>query len=278
MPTLSGFLLDRAPVFDCGAAKTLFRRARQSHCAEHNIVVANVVSSKSTAVSSHCEAASETDRARLTRRTMSVLLPHGFIEGFLPTDEHDELLVYAVANEARFKPAKVMRASGRDEVDPLVRTALKLRDLGALTCRLHDRFLAALPDVMKLAGASGKEPRTLELELTAYGEGAFYSRHFDIRIGAGQLQIGTEPGTDRVISAVYYAHTWPKAFAGGVLRLYPFGAGDGTDGAVEIEATDNRLAVFPSWAPHEVLPVRCPSGEFRDYRFAINCWYCRAPG
>ena len=44
---------------------------------------------------------------------------------------------------------------------------------------------------------------------------------------------------------------------------------------VAIEPIDNSLLVFPSWAQHGVEQVNCPSGEFDDYRYAVNCWYCR---
>jgi Rps23 Pro-64 3,4-dihydroxylase Tpa1-like proline 4-hydroxylase len=33
---------------------------------------------------------------------------------------------------------------------------------------------------------------------------------------------------------------------------------------------------FPSWAPHEVMPISCPSKRFTDSRFAINYWVYRA--
>jgi SM-20-related protein len=77
-----------------------------------------------------------------------------------------------------------------------------------------------------------------------------------------------------VLSGVYYFHAEPKAFTGGALRLYAIG-GQG-ERYVDIEPTHNSLLMFPSWAPHEVMPVRCPSRRFVDSRFAINCWVHRA--
>jgi len=44
---------------------------------------------------------------------------------------------------------------------------------------------------------------------------------------------------------------------------------------VNIEPGRNGPLMFPSWAPHEVMPVNCPSGRFADSRFAINCWVYR---
>jgi Rps23 Pro-64 3,4-dihydroxylase Tpa1-like proline 4-hydroxylase len=78
-----------------------------------------------------------------------------------------------------------------------------------------------------------------------------------------------------VLSGVYYFHRRPRAFTGGELRLYAIGD---PDRFVDIEPTHNTLLVFPSWAPHEVRPVSCPTGQFMDSRFAINCWlHARRP-
>jgi Rps23 Pro-64 3,4-dihydroxylase Tpa1-like proline 4-hydroxylase len=78
---------------------------------------------------------------------------------------------------------------------------------------------------------------------------------------------------------VYYFHRKPKAFFGGQLRLYPLikaEAGayvDAEAGAyVDIEPQSDSVVFFPSWFPHEVLPVHCESGAFADGRFSINCW------
>jgi SM-20-related protein len=73
---------------------------------------------------------------------------------------------------------------------------------------------------------------------------------------------------------VYYFFSEPKAFNGGALRLYAIG-GNSQQSFIDIEPERNSLLVFPSWAPHEVMPVHCPSGRFVDSRFAINCWLYR---
>jgi Rps23 Pro-64 3,4-dihydroxylase Tpa1-like proline 4-hydroxylase len=109
----------------------------------------------------------------------------------------------------------------------------------------------------------------VELELVAHGDGAFYRRHID-------TQTATERSHIRVLSGVYYFHRQPKRFTGGALRLYAIGD---PQRFTDIEPTHNTLVVFPAWAPHEVQPVRCPSGQFMDSRFAINCWlHARPPG
>jgi asparagine synthetase B (glutamine-hydrolysing) len=59
-------------------------------------------------------------------------------------------------------------------------------------------------------------------------------------------------------------------------REKPAGIAGATDfDGADIEPIHNSLLMFPSWAPHEVMPVNCPSQRFIDSRFAINCWVHR---
>lgn len=202
---------------------------------------------------------------------------------FLPDSEHRRLLDWALSIRDEFQPATVSR--GRLErafrVDPELRIGLTTRQLGPLEELLRERLLGVLPELMASTGTGGEPPTSLELELAAHADGAYYCPHIDIPVGSDRKPIGAEPGQDRVLSAVYYFHSEPKAFSGGQLRLYPFGpipaAGDPAPANyVELEPVHNSLVAFPSWVPHEVRPIAVPSGEFRDYRFAVNCWYCRA--
>jgi Rps23 Pro-64 3,4-dihydroxylase Tpa1-like proline 4-hydroxylase len=73
------------------------------------------------------------------------------------------------------------------------------------------------------------------------------------------------------LSGVYYFHARTNAFTGGALRLYPFAIGS-TNRFIDVEPVHNSFAAFPSCVMHEVMPVRCPSRQFRDARFSINCW------
>jgi hypothetical protein len=61
---------------------------------------------------------------------------------------------------------------------------------------------------------------------------------------------------------------------GGVLRLHSL-ADHHEAPFIDIEPDFDTLVFFPSWFPHEVLPVLVPSGRFLDSRFAINCWIHR---
>jgi Rps23 Pro-64 3,4-dihydroxylase Tpa1-like proline 4-hydroxylase len=200
--------------------------------------------------------------------------PYAQFRDFLDPDLHQALLDWVAERRADFRSATVTKSKEGhgDRLDPEVRVALTLPNLGPLKDRLSEQLLAALPEAMRAVGSRGEEPRSLELELTAYGDGAHFKPHLDIPIGQDRKPLGARKGEDRVISAVYYFHNQPKRFSGGNLRLFRFGS---DDDSVSIEPIDNSLVVFPSWARHQVERVSCPSGDFADYRYAANCWYCR---
>ena len=214
------------------------------------------------------------------RQEIGPLPPHGQLFGFLPEDECRGLIEWAIAQQARFKPAKVFHGAGgsRQDVRPDIRTALKLADLGPFEAVLRARLLDALGEIMRSAGYRGAEPRSIEFELNAYGDHAHFAAHRDIPTGANRQPLGAAPGEDRVISAVYYFHREPKGFSGGALRLFRIGADETASApadSVAFEPIQNSLLVFPSWVRHAVETVHCPSNQFEDFRFALNCWLCR---
>jgi Rps23 Pro-64 3,4-dihydroxylase Tpa1-like proline 4-hydroxylase len=180
------------------------------------------------------------------------------------------LLEYARENRERFKDSQ----TGYGElgnVDSSQRISSILLDLGELKKVVKDRVKASLPEMFAKLGSSPFTPARIELELVAHGDGAFFSTHTDTFV-----RVEGAP-SHRVISAVYYFHALPRAFSGGVLRLYALASGPEQERSrVEIEPENDTLAFFPSWYPHEVLPVKCPGGRFEDSRFAINCWVHRA--
>lgn len=209
------------------------------------------------------------------------LPPYARIFGFLPESELQRLFDWALCIGDRFRPATVSKA--RPRVDAERRIALTTAKLGPLEPMLRERLLGALPQVMAATGTVGPIPTSLELELAAHGDGAFYRPHMDIAVGANRQPTGAKRGEDRVLSAVYYFHGEPQGFSGGQLRLFRFGAIPPVQepqlaNHVDLEPMRNSLVAFPSWVPHEVRQVSVPTGNFRDYRFALNCWYCRAIG
>jgi hypothetical protein len=209
------------------------------------------------------------------------LPPYTRILDFLPESELQRLFDWTLSIADRFRPATVSRA--RPRVDAEWRIALTTAKIGPLETMLRERLLGALPQVMAETGTGGPTPTSLELELAAHGDGAYYRPHMDIPVGANRRPTGATQGEDRVLSAVYYFHAEPQAFSGGQLRLFRFGTIPPVQepqpaNHVDLEPVRNSLVAFPSWVPPEVRQIRVPTGDLRDYRLALNCWYCRTIG
>ena len=163
-----------------------------------------------------------------------------------------------------------------------VRNSLSWRGEGEPPWRavLAERVRAMVPEWRAALGLSDFKLGDIELDMVVYNDGAFYGRHTDLATGTHRStaqQVDGKAGKDRMITAVYYFHGEPKGFGGGALRLHPLAAPATEPRFADIPPDQNSLAVFPAWVPHEVMPVRCPSGKFADSRFAINCWVRRAP-
>ncbi|MBY4893893.1 2OG-Fe(II) oxygenase [Rhodobacteraceae bacterium N5(2021)] len=120
---------------------------------------------------------------------------------------------------------------------------------------------AILPEVVPQIGLAMRDDFSFEIGAALHQDGGFFKRHIDTR-----TKMPDE--TDRYISAVYYMCRMPQRFTGGQFRLHSLIGG----GYQDFEATNNALMVFPSFAPHEVLPISVPSGRAEDGRFSINCW------
>ena len=208
------------------------------------------------------------DEADPAPRARSIMPPFRVLDDFLDAAEVERLLAYVAGCEAAFTATQVGHSAAA-RLDPAIRVSRSIDELGPFRPLLRDRLRGmseALTAELKL---SPFRAARVELELVAHGDGAFYRRHID-------TQTVTERSHVRVLSGVYYFHRQPKRFTGGALRLYAIG-----DAArfTDIEPIHNTLVAFPSWAPHEVRPVRCPSGQFMDSRFAINCWlHAHPPG
>jgi len=202
----------------------------------------------------------------------AVMPPWHQYSGFLEPQAHAALLEWTLANRHRFKQSGVTEG-----VDLSRRISEKLCDLGPLHGVVEKRVRDKLPDIFSRTGGRPFEVEHVELEIAAHGDGAFFARHTDMPTGPGRKPLGGDDTglQDRLVSAVYYYHREPKGFSGGALRLYGFDARDDSADYVEIEPEQNSLVVFPSWVSHEVTKVSCPSGDFKDCRFAVNAWLCK---
>jgi SM-20-related protein len=199
--------------------------------------------------------------------------PWHLYSGFLGDEEREGLLRWALDQRESFKPSKVIGGI----VDPERRISKKTSKLGPYRPVFERKIGERLDDIFQRTGTRAFEPESYELELVAHGDGAHFAPHTDIPFGPGRKPLGGDKSgiQDRLLSGVYYFHREPKAYSGGALRLYRFGAADTADDWIDVEPEQNSLVVFPTWARHAVRPVSCPSGDFADSRFAVNVWLCR---
>lgn len=201
-----------------------------------------------------------------TAPARSIMPPYLVLRDFLAEETVVGLLDYALAHEPAFTPTKVGRFN-EGVTNLAVRRSLGTRSLGPFGPILKSKVLGLVADLVAKLQVTPVGTAKLRTQLVAHNDGAFYKRHID-------TQTTGERDPIRVLSGVYYFHKAPKAFTGGALRLHAIGGNEGAD-FTDIEPAHNSLLVFPSWAPHEVMPVCCPSKRFADSRFAVNCWVHR---
>jgi Rps23 Pro-64 3,4-dihydroxylase Tpa1-like proline 4-hydroxylase len=199
------------------------------------------------------------------------LPPYRCIRNFLTVDECNDLLEFAIANQVRFKPTTI-HTGVNSEVYPQVRVSVGLSDFGSVKDRLRDHVMALIPQLISELRVNSFIPSEIEMELVAHGDGAFYKCHTDTFVGAA-----AKGKSRRLISAVYYFYSEPKAFSGGALRLYRFGRVESANDFIDIQPEKNTIVAFPSWVAHEVLPITCPSRRFADSRFAVNFFASETP-
>ena len=193
------------------------------------------------------------------------------IDNFLGSDWGARLIAFAEEQQAAFQSSRVGASENLHE-DASVRISWVLKGLDGLKDELTPLVREAMADAIPRLGLSAFPEGRLELEMAAHGDGAFFSPHIDT-IAHGQVG----KALNRAVSGVYYFYRQPKAFSGGELRLLPFDWKiKGTQNAVELVPEHDSLVLFPSWVPHEVLPIRSSSSDFLDSRFAINCWLWKA--
>src|SRR5918993_3839557 len=97
----------------------------------------------------------------------ALLPPHAQLTDFLARSDHGTMLDWVLDNERRFSPATV-RSGNAGVLNPELRVALTCPVSGPLKTLLQERLLEALPMLMQRIGATGPEPRKLELEFAAH--------------------------------------------------------------------------------------------------------------
>jgi SM-20-related protein len=201
---------------------------------------------------------------------MSGPATHVFVSDILGQSQYRDLLNFAIEHEHEFTTTAVgLHGAVRGEL----RQSRRLCDLGDHFEPIQRRVLERVPHLIEKLGVTRFEPDGVEVEIVAHENGAFYKRHIDLFARPSERLLASG---DRLVSLVFYLNREPKAFSGGELRLFPNvkpGASDNE--AIDIVPEHGMCIAFSSWLPHEVRPVHCPSGAFRDSRFAINCWVYR---
>ncbi len=204
---------------------------------------------------------------------MSGLAPRYLvIDGFLGEEAADTLLAQMLAGAGNFTPSLVWRGD-RFAENHDVRSSLRLP--GRVGVDLEGFTAAMVARADELREAIGMPPFAIfhaERSVVAHGDGDYYRPHIDTLTQPG----GGAPDSVRMMSCVYYLNAQPPGFTGGELALHRLGGPAASEPAAVIEPRHDRLAVFPSFVPHEVLPIACPSGRFEDSRFSVNCWLHRA--
>jgi SM-20-related protein len=195
---------------------------------------------------------------------------YGVVHNWMGSEAVTRLLRFVQLNEHGFEDTKVTHQQGEGTVDRTRRVSRKLMNIDELEKELCPKLKDLLPVIYGNLGCKPFLPSRIEMELVAHGDGAFFARHNDTFTGPGQKGRGS-----RAISAVYYFHALPKAFSGGILRLHSLAASGKQGTFTDIGPDRDTLVFFPSFFPHEVLPVKCTGGQFLDSRFAINFWVYR---
>lgn len=190
---------------------------------------------------------------------------YGIIRDLLGCKMIEDLLKYAQLKQPFFDDATV-GYSESTRIDKSIRISNVLRNIDDLRSQFESKLMEIMPIIFEKLKNKPFIPDKFEMEMVAHGDGAFFSRHIDTVI---QPKISK---SRRVVSAVYYFHAMPKAFSGGALRLHSLDLNGQHGSFVDLDPIFDTLVFFPSWFPHEVLPIICPSKRFIDSRFAINIW------
>ena len=190
---------------------------------------------------------------------------YGRVHNWLGSETIERLLQLARTSEYLFEDTVVTHREGQ-RIDSTRRVSRKLLIADDLKKELRAKLADLLPLMFDGLGNKPFIPSKIEVELVAHGDGAFFARHTDT------VTHLDHEGRRRVISAVYYFCAQPKAFSGGILRIHSLAASGEQGTFVDITPDCDTLVYFPSFFPHEVLPVKCASKHFMDSRFAINFW------
>jgi SM-20-related protein len=202
----------------------------------------------------------------IKNKTMPKLYNFLRIENFLNINSNKALLSYCYNNETDFIDSRVGKSREDGKVNLNYRICKTNYNLGEFKLKLEKEINANFDFFCESLKIKPFEINDIELQIAAHGDGAFFKPHIDTHT---EIENNSK---NRVISAVYYFFNEPRQFEGGELLLHPFNFMKGEDSPITLSPINNSLVIFPSFGMHEVLPVSCPNVEFKNWRFAINCW------
>jgi Rps23 Pro-64 3,4-dihydroxylase Tpa1-like proline 4-hydroxylase len=191
--------------------------------------------------------------------------PFVLLDNFLPSALHDALMPFMIAAEPRLTPAMV----GQNEYNSNARESLELRDdreAAELQRAVAKQIRGVIPAMIARLHIEPFEYDRLEVKMRVYADGHFFRVHMD--------NPPNNPETcNRQISYVYFYHRVPRAYSGGDLILFDTDVANNqysTAAFTRVEPEDNSIVFFPSGCYHSVVPVKCPTKQIADSRFAIN--------
>ena len=184
-------------------------------------------------------------------------------DGALAAQDRDRLLDAICARESEFVSNRIESRSGLVLLEPLPE-AQPFVDL-------IERQSASIIRHFGHEDSGLIIPTLGSVLVIAYGHGDFIGPHFDNENLLDDLPAHLRA---RRITVDLHLHSHPKAFTGGVLRLFDhrdLGGEERTVSSfVEFEPIDNSMLIFNASTRHEVTAVRMPENRFRDRRFALT--------
>jgi Rps23 Pro-64 3,4-dihydroxylase Tpa1-like proline 4-hydroxylase len=189
-------------------------------------------------------------------------------ENYLSEASMAKLLTFVGKHAAEFRSSK---SAGRKRSLSERKSLSVLTELGDFEEMFRERVRVDLPEVLAKLRIPEFPISEIGCQILSYNDNHHLGRHRDK---------GPPPGTSRIVTFGYYFHREPRRFEGGSLRLYKGILKDGNysagRAAVDLNPANNTMIFFPSACFHEVLPVKCASGQFCDGRFTVNGWVHKA--
>src|SRR5689334_6284897 len=121
--------------------------------------------------------------AMLTAKQLDTLnrpAPYSIRRSFLGEETVRRLLQYVEAHEREFFANKIGHV---EKINKSVSVSLTLKQIGNFANEITSRVSSVLPNIFHELGCTPFKPMKYELLISAYGHGAFYTRHIDTWTG-----------------------------------------------------------------------------------------------